>query len=118
MRVLYTTARAVKAACAVAFLVGSAAPAQAFSPAPHEMPFHTLSDIELRLEMDPDSQAIGTVRRGTGDIRVLWCEPAIPSQAWQDATPDQQRALLDTRWCEIEADGLVGNVDGRMLSPG
>lgn len=118
MRAMSRTARAVKTACAATILVGAAAPALAFSPAPHQMPFRALSDTELRVEMDSRSQAIGALRRGTDGIRVLWCEPAIPAQAWREATPDQQRALLDTRWCEVEADGMVGNVDGRALSPG
>lgn len=82
------------------------------------MTFKALTDTALRIEMDPASQKLGTIRRGTRGIRLHWCEPDIPYQAWQTATPDEQRALLDGRWCEVEADGMIGNVEARTLTPG
>lgn len=93
-------------------------PAAAGSLAPHEMTYRALADTALRVEMDAASQQLGTIQRGARGIRLHWCEPAIPRQAWRDATLGEQRALLDGRWCEVETNGVVGNVDGRALSPG
>lgn len=96
----------------------SMAPAYASSPSPYEMTFKALSDTAVRVEMDVHSQQLGTIRRGTRGIRLLWCEPAISIEAWQNVSPQNQLVLLSGRWCEIEADGMIGNVDAGTLAPG
>lgn len=107
---------AARALAGVAAVVAvGVAPAGAFSP--YDTTFRALADTALHVEMDPDSQQLGSIRRGAGGIRLSWCDPAIPSQAWQQATAEERRAMLAGRWCEVEANGIVGNVEGGVLAP-
>ncbi|WP_321339849.1 hypothetical protein [Breoghania sp.] len=101
-------------AIAAFFLATGFASAQS----PYHMRYKALGDLVLNVEMDPNSQVAGRVRRGTAGIRLHWCEPDIPVAAWSKAADvTARRDLLVGRWCQVEIDNIVGNVRAEMLSP-
>ncbi|WP_321337719.1 hypothetical protein [Breoghania sp.] len=100
--------------CATVFLTT----AYAFAQSPYHIRYKALGNLVLNVEMDPDSQVAGRVRAGTKGIKLHWCEPDIPLDAWNKATDvDARHTVLAGRWCQVEIGNIVGNVRAEMLSP-
>ena len=84
---------------------------------PYDMTYSVRRDTPVRSDMSAGSAVKATLPGGTKGIVMRWCRPEFPFGKWQYGGRATQRRLLDERWCEVEAGGVIGNVEGKSLRP-
>ena len=73
--------------------------------------------LVVRSGPDRTSGTVGSLPRSAIEILVLNCAPEIAPLVFEDASPADKRALLETAWCEIDHYGMTGHVPGIYLDP-
>lgn len=96
-----------------------AAPALAQSASPYDMTYKLRAGAAVPLYADMSDKAAhkGSLPGDAKGIVLRWCRDEIPFGSWQFGSHATQMKLLDTRWCEVSFNGLVGDVPGSVLEP-
>lgn len=91
------------------------------SPSPYDMKFQLRNPpaggAPLHADMTTGSAVKTRLAPTTSGIILRWCRPELAFGTWQFGNLATQRKLLDGAWCEVQAGGTIGNIEGKFLDP-